>query len=247
MSFFPDWQQRTALLFGEAAVSRLNVANVLVAGLGGVGSFAAEALVRSGVGKMTIIDADTVDTTNRNRQLPALSSTLGRLKTEVMTERLLDINPELDLTALPIYIGEETLPALLSQPFDYIVDAIDSLSPKAFLIAGATARGIPLIVSLGSAGKLDPSLVSLVTLNQTHGCPLARALRYRLKKVGTDHSKVRCVFSPEHSTGTCTVYPDETTDDLGKRSTRGTAPYLPPIFGLFAASEVIRNLTAPIG
>lgn len=235
-----DWRQRTALLLGGEALERLKNAHVLIVGLGGVGSYAAEAVARAGVGKLTLVDADTIDDTNRNRQLIALTSTLGRPKTEVLAERLRDINPELELTLHTLFLNEETTPIVFAQPFDYVIDAIDSLSSKAGLIATAQQRNIPLISALGSAGKLDPSKVQVLSLNQTYQCPLARALRQRLKQMNVRLSDVRCVFSAEPSSGECETY--ENADDLHKKSHRGTISYLPPIFGLFAAAEAIRHL-----
>lgn len=236
----PSWMGRTELLIGAEGVARLKRAHVLVVGIGGVGSFAAEALVRAGIGKMTLVDADTVDATNRNRQLTALLSTQGELKTSVMAARLRDINPNLDIMTHPVFLKEDCMDAILSESYDYVVDAIDSLSPKAFLIASAFRRNIPIVVSLGSAGKMDPSLIRVVMLSETHGCPLARALRQRLKKMEMDLSQIESVFSPEVSGGACAVYDEH--DALGKKSARGTISYLPPMFGLFAASVVIRRL-----
>ena len=153
----PYWMSRTQLMLGDEPIVQLMSKNVLVVGLGGVGGICAEMIARAGVGKMTIVDADTVDLSNANRQIPALHSTAGKLKAEVMAERIKDINPDIDLTVLTIYIKEEeTIQILESQNFDYAVDCIDTLSPKVYFIKACMDRKIPIVSSLGAGGKLDP-------------------------------------------------------------------------------------------
>ena len=172
------WLERSELLLGKDGLERLKGANVLVVGVGGVGAYAAEMLVRAGIGSMTIADSDTVSPSNINRQLIALNSTVGRLKTDVLSERLLDINPQLKLKVVPEYIKDEKTDEILdSDRFDYIVDAIDTLSPKLALIKGALDRNIPLVSSMGAGAKLDPTKMEICDISKTHHCPLAHMLR----------------------------------------------------------------------
>ena len=189
--------QRTELLLGEDNMRRIAEAHVLVVGLGGVGAYAAEMICRAGVGRMTIADADEVSASNINRQLVALHSTVGRSKAEVLSERLRDINPEVELTVVSRYIRDELTYELLdSARFDYVVDAIDTLSPKAALIKGALDRGYPLVSSMGAGAKTDPSLMEIRDIAASHHCPLAHMLRKRLHKMGI-RTGFWAVFSPE--------------------------------------------------
>lgn len=234
-----NWQERTELLFGTEGCSRLRRARVLVVGLGGVGAYAAEMIARSGVGRMTVADADTVSASNINRQLVALHSTVGRPKAEVLAERLRDINPELDLTVIERYIRDEETAALLdSDRFDYVVDAIDTLSPKLALIEEALRRGIPLVSSMGAGAKTDPTRLEIADIGATHHCPLAHMLRKRLHKRGI-RSGFRAVFSPEPPRPGATV----PCDERNKKSNVGTVSYMPALFGIGCASVVIRALT----
>lgn len=233
-----DWQERTRLLLNQEKVAILNQSNVLVAGLGGVGGFAAEMLCRSGIGQMTIIDADQINPSNRNRQLLALESTQGQRKARLMQDRLLDINPELKLTVLDEFIRDERTNEILETPFDYIVDAIDTLSPKIFLIHRALKNNQPLVSSMGAGGKTDPSQVMVADFSQTYQCNLARMLRKRMKNLGV-RTGFKTVFSPE--------LVDESTllaieGEPNKKTTVGTISYMPAIFGCVAASVVIRDL-----
>lgn len=239
---FPAWQHRTALLLGEESLNILREAHVAIVGVGGVGGTAAEALARAGVGKITLVDGDTIDATNRNRQVIALSSNEGESKVSELAKRLHDINPDLVVYTHHVFLKDEVIQNFIETPFDYVIDAIDSLSAKAWLIHSLIEKKIPVIVSLGSAGKMNPALIRVCQLNQTQGCPLARALRQRLKQIGTDLSKVECVFSEEVPMGNCEVFTEEDSK-YGKRSARGTISYLPPMFGLWAASVVIRRLS----
>ncbi|MDT8325608.1 MAG: tRNA threonylcarbamoyladenosine dehydratase [Bacteroidota bacterium] len=232
------WLGRTQLLLGEEAITRLQRSHVLVAGLGGVGAYAAEMICRGGVGRMTIVDGDTVQPSNRNRQLPALCSSEGRRKAEVMAERLLDINPSLEIEVLSEYIRDERLEEILSRPYDYVVDAIDTLSPKVFLIAGAVRNGWPVVSSLGAGGKVDPMQVRIDDIERSHHCRLGKMLRKRLHRIGI-RSGVTVVYSPE-AVAAGAMLPVE--DEPNKKTVVGTISYMPPLFGCCCASVVLRAL-----
>jgi tRNA A37 threonylcarbamoyladenosine dehydratase len=234
----PGWQERTLLLLGEEKMARLRNARVLVAGMGGVGSMAAEMICRSGIGKMCIIDADTIQPGNINRQLPALQSTLDQEKAKVMGERLRDINPDLELTIINEFIKEERIPEILKEPFDYVVDAIDTLSPKIYLIYHAVQRGLRLASSMGSGGKLDPSQIRVADFGDTYNCKLAYLLRKKLRKLDV-HGGFKVVFSTERVPKEM-IIPVE--GEPNKKSTVGTISYIPSIFGCTLASIVIRDL-----
>lgn len=234
-----DWQQRTALLLGEEKMNRIRRAHVLVVGLGGVGAYAAEMICRAGVGKMTIVDADTVQCTNINRQLPALHSTLGRSKAEVLAERFKDINPEVELTVLPVYLKDEQIPALLdAASYDFIVDAIDTISPKCFLIAEAMKRHLIIVSSMGAGAKSDITQVRFADLWDTYHCGLSKAVRKRLQKMGMKR-KLPVVFSTEQADPNAVLLTDE---EQNKKSTCGTVSYLPAVFGCYLAEYVIKRL-----
>lgn len=233
------WLERTELLIKEAGVEKLNKAAVLVVGLGGVGSFAAEFLARAGVGKMTIVDGDTVDITNINRQLPALHSTVGKHKVDVVSERLMDINPNLELVKVNEFLNPERMAEILDGGnFDYILDCIDSVTPKVSLIIAARRRKIKIVSSMGAGGKSDPSKVIVRDISKTQHCHLAREVRKRLKKEKIDKG-IRCVFSDEIQDEDSLKMTDGSNY---KRSFYGTISFLPAIFGLYAASEVINHL-----
>ena len=234
-----NWLTRTELLLGEEKINRLRKASVLVVGLGGVGAYAVEQLARAGVGNLTIVDGDTVNSSNRNRQLTALVSTNGQSKVEAVAIRLKDINPDLNLAVINEFIKGERISEILdAQKYDFVVDAIDTLSPKVLLIAETYKRGYPLISSLGAGGKVDPAKIEITDISKTHNCKLARMVRKRLNK----HSIKKgftVVFSPE------TVNKDHVIvveDELNKKTTVGTISYMPGLFGMFAASHVIRRL-----
>jgi tRNA A37 threonylcarbamoyladenosine dehydratase len=233
------WLERTELLIKEDGLEKLNQATVLVVGLGGVGSFAAEFLARAGVGHMTIVDGDTVDITNVNRQLPALHSTVGKHKVKIVAERLLDINPDLQLTKINEFLNPERMDEVLdSAPFDYVLDCIDSVTPKLSLIIAAKRRRIKIVSSMGAGGKTDPSKVMVRDISKTEHCHLARQVRKRLKKVKIDKG-VRCVFANDIQDEDSLKMTDGSNY---KRSFYGTISYMPAIFGLYAASEVINHL-----
>ena len=235
-----NWLERTELLLGTEKLAILRRSHVLVVGLGGVGAYAAEMTARAGVGKMTIVDADTVNATNINRQLVALHSTLGRPKAEVLAERLRDINPDIQLTVIQEYIKDEKTDELLdSARFDYVVDAIDTLSPKVNLIRGALDRGLPLVSSMGAGAKTDPTLLEIKDISRSHHCPLAHMLRKRLHKLGI-RSGFWAVFSPEPVREGSLIL----TEEQNKKSNVGTISYLPAVFGCACASVVVRGLLA---
>lgn len=233
-----DWQARTRLLMGDDNIDKLSKANVLVAGLGGVGAYAAEQLVRAGIGSLTIVDGDSVHLTNRNRQLPALVSTIGRPKTEVMQERLLDINPNLKLTLVQEYIKDQRMIDILETGFDYVVDAIDTLSPKVYLIYHTMRLGMPLISSMGAGGKFDPNLVKIVDISETNNCKLAYYMRKRLHKLGIWEG-FKAVYSPEEVSRSAIELSE---GEFNKKSTVGTISYMPAIFGCFCAAGVVTDL-----
>lgn len=233
------WLERTELLIKEEGLKKLNNAHVLVVGMGGVGSFAAEFLARAGVGKMTIVDGDTVDITNVNRQLPALHSTVGKHKVEVVAERLLDINPKLNLTKINEFLNPERMEEVLdADTFDFVLDCIDSVTPKLSLIIAAKRRRIKIVSSMGAGGKTDPSKVLVRDISKTEHCHLARQIRKRLRKVKIDKG-VRCVFANDIQDEESLKMTDGTNY---KRSFYGTISYMPAIFGLYAAAEVINYL-----
>lgn len=234
-----EWLQRTELLVKEERIERLQSANILIVGLGGVGSFAAEFLVRSGIGNLTIVDGDTVDITNINRQLPALNSTIGKNKTDVVAERILDINPEINLKKINEFLEPERMEEILTQEkFDYVLDCIDSLSPKLALIITCKRKKIKLVSAMGAGGKTDPSKVMVRDISKTNNCFLAKQIRKKLKKEQI-HKGFRCVFSTEIQDENSLKMTDGSNY---KKSFYGTISYMPAIFGLYAAAEVIRFL-----
>lgn len=234
-----DWRQRTELLLGEEKAQRLRNAHVLVVGLGGVGAYAAEMLCRAGVGRMTLVDADTVQPTNINRQLPALHSTLGMPKARVLETRFKDINPAIELTVLPVYLKDENIPALLDEArYDFIVDAIDTISPKCFLIYEAMKRHIKIVSSMGAGAKSDITQVRFADLWDTYHCGLSKAVRKRLQKMGMKR-KLPVVFSTEQADLQAVIL---TEDEQNKKSTCGTVSYMPAVFGCYLAEYVIKRL-----
>ena len=234
-----NWQQRTELLLGEEKMKRIRASHVLVVGLGGVGAYAAEMLCRAGVGRMTIVDADTVQPTNMNRQLPAMHSTLGMPKAEVLAARYKDINPDIELTVLPVYLKDENIPELLdSAKFDFIVDAIDTISPKCFLIYEAMKRHIKIVSSMGAGAKSDITQIRFADLWDTYHCGLSKAVRKRLQKMGVKR-KVPVVFSTEQADSNAVLLTD---DEMNKKSTCGTVSYMPAVFGCYLAEYVIKRL-----
>lgn len=234
-----DWKQRTRLLLGEEKMERLQQAHVLVVGLGGVGAYAAEMICRAGVGRMTIVDADTVQPTNINRQLPALHSTMGREKAEVLAARFKDINPDIQLTVLPVFLKDDNIPELLDAArYDFIVDAIDTLAPKCYLIAEALKRHIKIVSSMGAGAKSDITQIRFADIWDTYHCGLSKAVRKRLQKLGIKR-KLSVVFSTEQADPKAVLL---TEDEQNKKSTCGTVSYMPAVFGCYLAEYVIKRL-----
>lgn len=236
-----NWLERTELLIGKDKVDKLTKSHVLIVGLGGIGSYAAEFIARSGVGTMTIIDGDVFDPTNKNRQLTALESTIGKKKAVVLSERLLEINPELKLNVLQEFVVPERVWELLEEyKPDFILECIDSVAPKVEWIVAAIRLKIRIVSHFGAGGKLDASRVSVVHLPKTFNCNLASHVKKQLRKKGVDFKKVRAVFSSE-------VQQKESlkmTNGLNfKKSFYGTISYMPALFGLLGASDAIRYLT----
>ena len=234
-----NWQERTELLLGKEKINKLAESHVLIAGLGGVGGIAAEMICRAGVGNITIVDSDKIQPSNRNRQIPALISTEGILKTKVVGERLKDINPQLNLVIINEYIIDEKITEVLSMAkYDYVVDAIDTLSPKIYLIYNCLNLNLKLVSSLGAGRKFDPQQIKIVDISETYNCKLAYYLRKKLHKIGII-SGFQAVFSPEDvNEGSIEIVENE----KNKKSRVGTISYMPAIFGCFTASVVIRDL-----
>lgn len=240
MSDFHGLFERTHILVGDDGVARLRAARVLLAGLGGVGSYCAEGLARAGVGHLTLVDHDRVAASNLNRQLPALRSTVGEKKVEVVSARLLDINPACQVTRVDQFIRPEDMPGLLAPGFDFVVDAIDSLNCKTALVESAWKGGIPVASSMGAGGRLDPTRLRTGDLYDTEICPLARHLRKRLRRRGVERG-VLAVWSVESPRP---PLPPEPTDHGRDRAVNGTISYLPALFGLTLAGLVIQRLLA---
>lgn len=226
---------RTEMILGENSTNNLAEKNVILFGLGGVGSYAAEALARAGIGKLTIVDNDTVSVTNINRQLCALHSTVGKAKIDVVKERLLDINPLCEVTALQKFYLPENSAEFSLEKYDYIADAIDTVSAKIDLAVKSQEYGIPMISCMGTGNKLDPSLFTVSDIFKTSVCPLCRVMRTELKKRGI--KKLNVVWSPEEP-----VKPAMTDENTGKRQTPGSLPFVPPVAGMLMAGKIILDL-----
>lgn len=233
-----EWTQRAELLFKKEGLNKLQNSNILIVGVGGVGSFAAEFLARAGVGKITIVDGDVVDITNINRQLPALHSTIGKSKIEVVGDRLIDINPVLQLTKVNEFLSPERAFEIVNEQYDYVLDCIDSITPKLNLIIAAKRKKVKIISSMGAGGKMEACKVQVADISKTQNCFLAKAIKKRLKEVKIDKG-VKVVFSSEIQDETSL----KTTDGKNyKKSFYGTNSYMPALFGLYAAETVIRYL-----
>lgn len=236
-----DIFDRTRLLVGDDAMQRIANARVIIFGVGGVGSWVAESLIRTGVGHLTLVDADCVDTTNVNRQMPATTLTIGEDKTEAARRRLLEINPDADINAIRMFYSADTAGQIDLSRYDYIVDAIDSLKDKALLILNATASGRKFYSSMGAALKLDPTRIHTAEFWKVEGCPLARALRNKFKKTKEfPKRKFLCVYSDEllsnkgTSSETCSY----------KASINGSLVHITAIFGFTIAGEIIKDITS---
>ncbi|MBN2662848.1 MAG: tRNA threonylcarbamoyladenosine dehydratase [Bacteroidales bacterium] len=234
---FKNWQERTKLLVGDN-YKKFADAHVLVVGLGGVGGIAAEMICRAGVGRLTIVDSDTICETNLNRQIYTLTSNIGKSKAEILGEKLKSINPKLELKVINLYVNQVIVQEILtSDKFNYIVDAIDTLSPKVQLLFHSVKLGLKVVSSMGAGGKLDPTMVSVADISQTHDCPLARILRKRLHRLGV-YEGVKAIFSPEKIIdGSVKLVESE-----NKKTTLGTISYLPSIFGIYASWVVLNDL-----
>ena len=233
-----EWTERAELLFKKEGLEKLKQSHVMVVGLGGVGSFAAEFLARAGVGKMTIVDGDIVDITNINRQLPALHSTVGQPKVTIVGDRLIDINPELELIRVQEFLSPERAYELVTPEYDYVLDCIDSITPKLNLIISARRQKVKIISNMGAGGKYEAGKVKVTDISKTEYCPLAKTVRKRLRKEGVQKG-VKVVFSTEA--------PDETSLKLTdgnnfKKSFFGTNSWIPAVFGLHSAETVIKHL-----
>ena len=248
-----DWQQRTQLLLGDEKMERLRQAHVLVVGLGGVGAYAAEMICRAGVGRMTIVDADTVQPTNINRQLPALHSTMGLKKAEILERRFKDINPNLQLRVLSVFLKDENIPELLdAAAYDFVVDAIDTVTGKIMLVEAAQKAGTPIISSMGAGNKLDPTAFEVADIYKTSVCPLAKVMRRELKKRGI--KKLKVVYSKEKAMtpiddtanscrSHCICPPGSARTCTQRRQIPGSTAFVPSVVGLIIAGEVIKDLT----
>lgn len=231
------WDDRTERLIGAEGVGALGRARVLIVGVGGVGGYAAEMLARSGVGHLTLVDADCVSVSNLNRQLIALRSGLGESKTSLFARRFTDINPLMEVDAREIYLSEENVGEILSEGYDYVVDCIDTISPKVALILGCKERGIPIISSMGAGGRLDPSKAGYFSLWETKEDGLARAVRTRLKRLGK-HPSLKVVASTESPLSSSLV----AAEGRNKRTSYGTLATVPAVFGILLANHVILKL-----
>jgi tRNA A37 threonylcarbamoyladenosine dehydratase len=233
-----NWQIRTELLIGKENIRKLANSHILVAGLGGVGSYAAEQLCRAGIGKLTIVDGDTVHQSNRNRQLAALVSTEGKPKTEVIANRLRDINPEIELNIINQYLKDDSLIELMHQPYDFVVDAIDTLSPKVKLLSYGNKFGQRVVSSMGAGGKFDPSQIQVVDISETKNCRLAYYIRKKLHTMDV-WTGITTVYSPEVVSRAAVQLE---SGEFNKKSSVGTISYMPAIFGCICASVVIRGI-----
>lgn len=233
-----EQHSRTILLVGEEKFNKLQKSHVLIVGLGGVGGYAAEQLARAGIGKLTIIDADVVNESNLNRQIIALNSTINKNKIDVLTERLKDINPNIEINAIKTFISEENINELIkAQQFDYVIDAIDTLMPKVELIKTSLKNNIPIVSSMGAGGRIDIEKIHITDISKTYNCGLARMLRKRLHKIGI-RTGFKAVFSSEK------INKDALIEEASrnKKTNLGTISYMPATFGIFCASVVLREL-----
>lgn len=236
------WLERTELLIGEQKIEQLKNAHVLIVGLGGIGSFAGEFIARAGVGTITLIDGDKFDITNKNRQLTSLTSTIDRNKAVVLAERIKEINPDAKINVIEEFVFPERVWELLNtyQP-DYVMDCIDSVTPKLEWLVACISKKIKIISHMGAGGKLDPSKVRVETLDKTHNCKLAHHIKKRLKRKGiTGFRRIKAVYSSEIQLKDSLKLTDGTNF---KRSFYGTISYMPGLFGLYGAAEVIKHLT----
>lgn len=232
-----DWLNRTELLLGKDQLKKLFNCHILIVGLGGVGAYTAEMLCRAGVGKLTLVDGDKVELTNLNRQLAATHSNLGKQKSDILANRFKDINPEIEIEAICEYIHEDRIREILQGDYDYVVDAIDTLTPKIYLIYHSLKRGLKIVSSMGSGGKRNPEMVRSADISKSYNCKLARMLRKRLGRLGVRNG-FKVVFSPEDVPESAV----RIEEGQNKKSTVGTISYMPPLFGCHISSIVINDL-----
>lgn len=232
-----EWQERTRLLLGDEGFEKLNSSHVLVVGLGGVGGYVAEQLTRAGIGELTIVDGDVVSQSNMNRQLLALQSTQGMPKAEVMAARLRDINPDVKLHVVNQFMKDQALIDLISQPYDFVVDAIDTVSPKVFLLYYAVQNNQRIVSCMGAGGKMHPDKIEIADIDKSHHCHLAFYIRKKLHKLGI-RTGIKVVFSPEPVSKSAVIE----EESQNKASNVGTISYMPAAFGCFCASVVINDL-----
>ncbi len=241
------WIERTELLLGKEKLARFADSHVLVVGLGGVGAYVAELLCRSGIGKLTIIDGDVVDETNKNRQLLALSSTIGKPKSDILADRLRDISPEAEIIPMQEFIRNERIPEIVSQGCSYVVDAIDIPSHKALLITSCLEKQVRIVSSMGAGGKMDSQQVQIADIEDSYNCKLAKMVRKRLHNRGI-YGGVQVVFSPEKIQGDI-IQPDsdqeiDPDNFIKTGATVGTISYMPAVFACHCASVVLHNLSS---
>jgi len=234
-----NWHSRTELLIGKDGVEKLADKHVFIAGLGGVGGYVAEMLTRTGIGKLTILDYGFVSKSNVNRQIIALTSTVGNSKIELIANRLKDINPNIEIIKKEVYINYENIDELLSEPYDYVVDAIDTLSPKISLISTSLEKNLKLISSMGAGAKLQPDRVTVTDISKTYNDNLARILRKRLHRIGI-RTGFKAVFSPEEVIKSAIITVENTAEE-NKKSVLGSISYMPSIFGIHIAAEIIKD------
>lgn len=241
MELLNDWQQRTKLLLKEKYL-KLEKSHVLVVGLGGVGAMAAEMLVRAGIGTITLVDFDRVNLSNLNRQIFTTTENLNQKKVEVAKKRLISINPSLNINIFDFYLKDEVIDKILDMyAYDYIVDAIDTIAPKVYLLYQAYNKGFKIVSSMGAGGRLDCSKVKVDDISKSFNCPLARHIRKRLHRLGI-YKGIKVVFSYEKTTSEALEF----VDLENKKTTLGTISYLPNLFGILAASTVINDLIGSV-
>lgn len=229
------WYERTRMILGDEAIAKLNKASVIIFGVGGVGSFVAESVARAGIGKITLVDNDTVALTNINRQLVALNSTVGRMKTEVMAERIKDINPQCDVRCVDEFILNDNINDVIGEKFDYCVDAVDTVTAKLAIIMRCEELGIPVISSMGTGNKLDPTQLEITDIFKTSVCPLAKVMRKELKTRGI--KKLKVCYSKEEP-----LTPLESEEETNKRRTPGSVSFVPSVAGLIIGGAVVKDI-----
>lgn len=230
------WYERTRMLLGDEAINKLKKSSVIIFGVGGVGSFVAEAIARAGVGEITLVDNDTVSMTNINRQIIALNSTVGKMKTEVMAERIQDINPECKVNCVNEFILYDNINKVIDKKFDYCIDAVDTVTAKIAIIMRCNELNIPIISSMGTGNKLDPTRLEITDIYKTSVCPLAKVMRKELKVRGI--KKLQVCYSKEEP-----IIPLDSMEETNKRRTPGSVGFVPSVAGLIIGGEVIKKIS----